>query len=279
MLLGFMVLINNFPFVTLKFDQYRGNLGSMPYQNLIDYVDKRGGLIFWDHPETGNVDQVGPVRIETGSHENDLLLTHGYTGFAVFPEGYKTVARPGGVWDETLKEYCLGKRKSPVWAIAEVGYEFGGSLEDSLANQRSVLLVRKFTDTEALEALRKGRVYVMESGGSSKFVLDEFSVGVASTSAKAISGEELALKGSAVIRIKGHYIDARVKSFKIGIIKNGTVIKTLEANSPFDLTFEDSNPTSGKSYYRLEAVSVDLRLVTNPIFVSSAQKKVDALLK
>jgi hypothetical protein len=244
----------------------------MPYQNIIDYVNKRGGLIFWDHPETGNFDQAGPVRIETATHENDLLLTSDYTGFAVFPEGYIRAARPGGIWDQALKEYCLGKRKSPVWAIAEVGYEFGGSLEDSLANQRSVLLVRKISDTEVLEALKKGRAYVMESGGSLKFILDEFSVSAASIPTKAISGEELFLKGSAVIRIKGHYIDARVESFKIHIIKNGTVIKILEANSPFDLTFEDSNSASDKSYYRLDAVSPDLRLITNPIFVSSVQK-------
>lgn len=271
--LGFMILINNFPFVTLKFDQYQGDLGLAPYQGLIDYVDKRGGLIFWDHPETVNMDQAGPVRIETGSHEDDLLFTRDYTGFAVFPEGYKSIARPGGAWDEALTQYCLGQRRSPVWAIAEVGYKFNGSLKDALANQRTVLLVRKITDIEALEALRKGRAYCMESGGSSKFVLDEFSVSSASIPAKAISGEELFLKGSAVIRIKGHYIDARVKFFKIDIIKSGVVIKTLEANSPFDLTFEDSDPGSGKSYYRLDAVSPDLRLVTNPIFVSLAQEQ------
>jgi hypothetical protein len=270
--LGFIALANNFPFQALRFDQYRGSLGSMPYQNLIDYVDKRGGLIFWDHPETGNVEQIGPVRIGTDSHEDDLLLTHDYTGFAVFPEGYSRVARPGGIWDQALKEYCLGKRRSPVWAIAEVGYKFDGSLKDALANQRTVLLVRKITDIEALEALRKGRAYCMESGGSASFVLDDFSVSSASGQGKAISGEELAIKGNAVIHVKGRYSDARKQHFKINIIRDGVVIKAADADAPLDISFEDSSGVLAKSYYRLEAVSGDLRLVTNPIFIVPERK-------
>lgn len=47
-------LINNYPFRHFEFNIYSGDQGEKPYQKLIDYVNSRGGLIFWAHPEARN---------------------------------------------------------------------------------------------------------------------------------------------------------------------------------------------------------------------------------
>ena len=51
LLAGVIFMLNNFPFCSPLYDQYHGDRGSLPYQNLIDYVEKKGGMVFWAHPD------------------------------------------------------------------------------------------------------------------------------------------------------------------------------------------------------------------------------------
>ncbi|MDA0747915.1 MAG: hypothetical protein O2954_15450, partial [bacterium] len=54
---GILFLLHNFPFQFGKYDQYHGDQGLAPYQDFINYVEDRGGLVFWAHPEISK-DQV-----------------------------------------------------------------------------------------------------------------------------------------------------------------------------------------------------------------------------
>ena len=92
-----------------RYDQYHGENYVLPYQDLINYVNKKGGLTFWAHPEHEEVVNVKGVRAVTKPYYEDLLRTDGYTGFSVFYEGYNKIGRPGGIWDKVLMEYCSGK--------------------------------------------------------------------------------------------------------------------------------------------------------------------------
>lgn len=265
---GFLFTLNNFPFCDFKFDQYQGNLGIKPYQNFIDYVNQKGGLTFWAHPEAEYIQKRGKVSIETSEHSQELLEAEGYSGFLIFYEGYKKIGHPGGIWDKLLKQYCEGKRAAPIWAIAGLGFDQSGELTDRMRTLRTVFLVPELDKESVLGALKEGRMYVMRGGRSPEFVLDKFIVSDVSTYAYAAIGEELALEGRPVIEIGGRFLDEWETPVKIKLIRNGEIIKTFEVDSPFELSYQDElERAEAKFYYRLEIHSADLLLITNPIFV------------
>ncbi|MDP2043885.1 MAG: hypothetical protein Q8K15_01795, partial [Candidatus Omnitrophota bacterium] len=49
-ILGILFLFNAFPFSASRFDPYHGQKAFLPYQDLINYVNKKNGLVFWAHP-------------------------------------------------------------------------------------------------------------------------------------------------------------------------------------------------------------------------------------
>jgi len=259
-------LINNYPFLYQKFDQYHGNRGVIPYQNLIDYANGRGGLTFWAHPEASNVDKTGPVGIETEAHSEYLLKARDYTGFAVFYEGYQEVGAAGGIWDRILLEYCRGDRKSPIWAIGGLAFDKAGDLSVVMNDVRTVLLCRGSDAAAALEAMKKGRMYCSRGKDSSSFVLDEFTVSGGAGIGKTM-GEESVLRQDPQITIEGHLLRGQDKTFTIQLIKDGLVVKDFEARSPFRVSYVDTDTRQGRSYYRLEIKAQDLLVISNPIFV------------
>ena len=129
LLAGIIFTANNFPFGSPLYDQYHGDMGdmgdmgSLPYQNLINYVGKKGGMVFWAHPDVEAKQDVNGIDLHTRPYPEELLKTSTYTGFAVLVEGMKFTGRIGGGWDEVLKEYINGQRKKPVWAIGELDYQ------------------------------------------------------------------------------------------------------------------------------------------------------------
>lgn len=269
MFIGVIFSLNNFPFRGIKYDQYHGDQGVMPYQDLINYVNQKSGLTFWAHPETKNVEKIGTIGVETREHTEDLLKTFDYTGFAVFYEGYNKIGLPGGIWDELLKQYCLGQRKSPVFAIAGLSFDQTGDLDGYLKDLRTVLLLHRLGRDEALAALKQGKMYVLRGKNSSQFILDAFTARGISGGIKKTMGEEIKTKQGAQLEIKGRFWDGQSKPFKIKLIRNGDIIKIFEVSSPFDIAYYDVYVgRNRKSYYRIEAESEGLQLITNPIFVS-----------
>ncbi|MEW6075706.1 MAG: hypothetical protein AB1530_05315 [Candidatus Omnitrophota bacterium] len=273
-LIGMLFTYNNFLVCPLKFTQYQSSAGVAPYQHLIDYVKQQGGLTFWAHPEAENRQDLGMLEVETREYTGDLMRTEGYTGFAVFYEGYKKIGCAGCAWDELLVSYCKGTRNTPVWAIGGLSFDESGSLEEYLKDLRTVLLVRRLSKEEVLGALASGRMYVARGSNSGGFVLDEFSVKATPSNGlqQRTMGETLALKGrTAVIIIKGRFLHGQEFPLKIQLIKDAKVIKTFEAASSFDIEYldETSRGEGKKSYYRVEFQGRDLTAITNPIFTDT----------
>lgn len=255
-LVGVLFLCNNWPFCSYAFDQYHGDLHSKPYQDFIGYVDKKGGLTFWAHPEAQNISEMGNIAWETTEHSRELLLTRGYTGFSVFPEGYRKIGVPGGLWDKILGEYCAGSRRAPVWAIAGLAHEGSLDLAGRMAKIHTVVLVPEKSGRAVLDALRNGKAYAVCGSRAADFSLDTFHI------SDTDGGHTLHI----TCRFEGKQDKVTVK-----IIKNGEIVDARAHGTPLHLTYPDDNIAPGKSYYRLEIRGKGLHLVTNPIFVTRSK--------
>lgn len=260
---GTLLLINNFPFCEPLYDQYHGDKGTGPYQFLIDYARKMGALTFWAHPEVegayeaGSSFEGGKIKLHTPPYYNDLLKTEGYTGFAVFEEGYKKLGRPGGLWDQILREYCEGKRDNPVWAIGELDYKEG----DWMGMTQTIFFLKDFKEEDVLDALKKGRVYAVR--GKDKPVLEEFSL--EGSGRKAMMGEELLSKEGVEVTIDLKFPKPSRDEVKIFLIRNGDIKETFSTRKDILIKYKDDYILQGKKiYYRL---AVGEQLITNPIFV------------
>ena len=258
--------MNNWPFFTLKFNQYH-NAGSRPYQNYIDYVNARGGVAFWAHPDAANKSRMAGVDFVTAEYSELLEETRGYAGFCVFPEGSQQIGKPKGLWDELLLEYCRGARKHPAWAIAGLAFE-KGNLGQAMRSRQTVILAYEKSRKAVLDALRNGKMYAMDGSRSTDFSLDDFYVTDENASVRAGSGDTVQLQGNPVVHVSGHFSN-RQDSVEIRVIRNGSIFKRYILHTPFSVVCIDEQAAdAGKtSYYRLEIATVGLHVVSNPIFV------------
>lgn len=213
--IGGLFFVNNWPFYAVTFDQYHGDKGVMPYQNFIDYIRQHGGLTFWAHPEAAQRERLGCVELKTEKYTSDLAQTQNYTGFAIFPEGYKELGFPGGLWDEILNEYCRGVREKPAWAIGELDIGYRRNLGARMKNLRNILLVKAVNYSEIMQALREGRLYISQGKCSSEFVLDTFAARDSVTATEKTMGQELFLTGMPLLRIRGHFLNNQTQNVQI----------------------------------------------------------------
>lgn len=154
-----------------RFSQYDNIQTYEPYQNLIDYVTKNNGLIYWAHPESNEYREMSGVKVHTLPYAEALEATVNYTGFAVLGEGYQKAGIPGGIWDKTLMEFCAGKRARPVWTIGELD-DMG---EKALDGVQTVFLLKNQSYQGVLDALKTGKNYtVTKSQGGSALALNDF---------------------------------------------------------------------------------------------------------
>ncbi len=267
--LGTLFCINNLPFKRPLFDQYHGEKGVLPYQALIDYVNDQHGMSFWAHPEAEYKLKTEHVTVKTQKHAQDLLKTYDYTGFCVFPEGYKQVGKAGGIWDTVLNEYIQGKRKYPVWAIAGLAFDYYGDLENDLSILRNVILVNRLDRENVLKAIREGRLYVSRGEKSLVFVLNRFEVVDTYSSRRKTLGQTLMLgSDTPLIRIDCDFKNKREEKLNIKLIRNGEVVKTFKEETPISIEYIDIDfIKQNKAYYRLEITGEKLHIITNPIFV------------
>ncbi len=261
------LLVNNSFAPSLIYDQYCIGLGEKPYQMLIDYVGKKGGMTFWAHPEAKNISKQGNVTIETDEHVKDLLKTRDYSGFAVFFEGYEKIGSIGGEWDHLLREFCEGRRNTPVWAIAGLAFDYGTfeDLSKLMDDARTYILTREFSREALLAAMRGGRMYVSRGPTKNRFLLDKFLVIDDVSGVAAAMGGNIEVSDKPVIAIKGSRVNDG--SVEIRLIRDGKIIETFKTAEPVDIVYKDNTAPSGKTYYRLEIQTVDQLIVTNPIFV------------
>ncbi|MCX5700380.1 MAG: hypothetical protein NTZ63_02410 [Candidatus Omnitrophica bacterium] len=264
--LGVIFFINNFPFKKAMFDAYSIKNRIFYYQQLIDYVNKKGGVVFWLQPcgESGGVYK--GVKYETLPFTEDLFYTQGYTGFSVFYEGEEMV-KPMGPWDKLLLEYCLGKRNRPVWAIGDMDYSYEEENHKNFGEVQTVFLVKDKTKEAVVRALKNGNMYAYYSRDlKNQLRLDKFEVRDRLTGSSAIMGQEVSCFSPAEIAINISGPEAIRGGSSLRLIRNGMVIQVFQIkNLPFNTVFIDDYFVSReKCYYRLEVEGI----VANPVFVT-----------
>jgi hypothetical protein len=266
------LFINNHPFKSSPFNPYHGYQEISPYQSLIDYVNSRGGMVFWNHPETkSGKGKLGPIFRDTPPYPQVLLESTNYTGFAALYGDSITITEPGNIWDKALIEYCSGQRASPVWGISSADFHKEGAAGENLGNFPTFFLVRSKTKKDILDALKKGRMYACRGDvDSPRLILEDFSISDSKSSQKVVMGEEIFSKGYPCINIRISTTDSeKGNSVTVRLIRSGNLLETFSAETPLSINFEDDFFESGKKiYYRLDAIDKKGRkLVSNPIFV------------
>ena len=144
MVLLLLLTINNHPFRSSPFDAYNGDQGMQPYQNMIDYANSKGAMVFWNHMEPiASIRKHGTTSLETLAYPDDLLKTKNYTGFQIVGDHPIQQAEPGQQWDQVLMEYLQGQREQPVWGYGGNDYLCEDQNGDRLGSVRTIVLVRE----------------------------------------------------------------------------------------------------------------------------------------
>ncbi len=271
-LLSLLLLANNHPFRSSPYDQYHGYQGIPPYQLVIDYVNSRGGMAFWNHPETKSGEgKIDFIFKDTPPYPQVLTESKNYTGFAALYGDSITVTEPGNLWDKVLMEYCSGLRTSPAWGISTADFHQEGAAGEKLGNFPTVFLVKNKTQKDVLDALKKGRMYAYRGDVAlPRLVLEDFSITDSENSQRGVLGQEIQLIDSAKINIRISMTDPeKGNTATVRLIKEGRLLETFTGETPLTFTYVDKNFQSNKkTYYRLDVKDKKNRIiVSNPIFV------------
>jgi hypothetical protein len=270
--LTLLLLINNHPFKSSPYNQYYGSQGILPYQLLIDYVNSRGGMIFWNHPETrSGRGELGSISRDTPPYPQVLLESKNYTGFAALYGERITVTEPGNIWDKVLLEYCSGQKARPVWGISAADFHKEGAAGARLGRYPTIFLVKDKTKKDILDALREGRMYAYCGDVAlPRLVLEDFSITDSDNSQEGVMGEEIYLKSYPIITIHVSTIGLeKGNSLTIRLVRSGRLIQSFTGETPLSIYYQDEFFEPGrKIYYRLDIRDKKGRkLVSNPIFV------------
>lgn len=262
-----LFLINYHPLRSTLFTQYNGDQAMLPYQEVIDDVNHKDGLIFWSQRKDNKIDKkIGPIIIKDGFKPRDLILSKNYTGFLITPDKYE-LTRTGNEWDKILLEYCSNQRKSPAWQIG--GFHLNGSSLEKIDTIQTVFLLERRDKISLLAALKRGRTYTRILNNKIGLSLNLFSVSDPKTEIYGIMGEEISLKVSPLIKISVVTLKKNDQEISVNLIRSGNIISTFKGQSPLNITYQDDYFKEGeKVYYRLEIAGDDhSRIITNPIFV------------
>ncbi len=256
------------------FDPYHGDQKIAPYQLVIDYVNSKGGMTFWNYPETkSGVRKLGPIEVSTLPYPAALQESRSYTGFAALYGENVTLTEPGNIWDMTLQEFCAGYRSHPPWGIATADFHGEGKGDDKLRKFQTIFFVREKTKAGVLKALKNGNMYAYQGDVPRTLKLDEFSLSSADGQTKGIPGETIALSSPPKIKIAISSDGAAQNPVKIRLIRSGTLIGAFEEKLPFQLEHSDQYYKPGeKIYYRIDIRGHDI-IVSDPIFVSFREGK------
>ncbi|MCG6536896.1 MAG: hypothetical protein L7F78_19870, partial [Syntrophales bacterium LBB04] len=256
------------------FDAYHGKQGMAPYQLFIDAVSRKGGLTFWNYPETrSGVRTLGPIQVKTLPYPGMLLETKNYTGFAALYGDTITITEPGNLWDVALREYCQGFRAHPPWGIATADYHKEGGEGQNLGDFQTVLWLSEKSSQSVLAALKNGKMYACRGKFPQIPKLDEFSISAADpdTAPRMISGDELVLTHNPRIRITVSGGTESREMVRVRLIRSGNLIQIFEGPLPLNIDFTDLLETPGeKIYYRMDMTGYGT-IVSNPIFVKFAK--------
>ncbi len=264
-----LAVARGWPFAEDPYPPYR-DLGLAPHQDLIDYVDRLGGVTMWSFPEARDAGEqwMGPVKVSwyTPPYPDDLMRTARYTAFGAVYEDTTRIDRPGESWDRLLGEFAAGDRSRPAWAVGESGFH-GFTAGKTLGKIRTVFLVEERTERAVLDALKRGRFYAVEQEAGAELVLTEFSVRAGGST--AVSGD-LARAAAAtpveiMIAVEATAGAAAARDVRVTLVRNGAVVRAWTGPPPFRTVHRDTFD-GAPTFYRLE-VRGPGRLLSNPIFV------------
>ncbi len=270
--LALLMLADTAPFRSSPYDQYMGDIGIAPYQLYIDYVNRRGGMTFWNYPETrSGVRQLGPIHVSTPPYPDALLAAQHYTGFAAVYGDTVTLTEPGREWDQVLNQFCRGSRRHPVWGIATADFHEDGGSGERLGNFPTVFWVKEKSRAGVLEAMRAGRMVAVRGPHPQRLVLDDFSVSGEDSDIQGTLGESIEVRGVPQIRLAMSLKEAGSGTVSVRIIRGGRLAAAFDAPLPFEKTVRDEScPRGEKTFYRLMAQGRGVGgLVANPVFITA----------
>ena len=286
-IISLIVIIDSNPFRSSLFDQYNGDQGIAPYQELIDYVDQRGGVCFWNYPEQRSgirshetspppifspfLDVMGlsrsiEINVNTPPYPQVLFESQGYTGFAAIYGDNITATDPGREWDRVLTEYCKGKRKKAAWGISAADFHGDGRLGIKLGAFPTTFFVKELSKKGIMEAIKNGRMYCSRGDSDAWPCLNSFNI-YGTDGQKAYMGDTVSTSSAPVIKFKIAYNTGISKHITVHLIRGGETIHTFKGDTPLDEEYVDTDaPLAEKTFYRL----IDSRkhLTSNPIFVT-----------
>ena len=265
--LAVLALVRAWPFAVDPYPPYR-DLGLAPHQDLIDYVDRLGGVTVWSFPEARDAGEqwMGPIRVSwsTEPYPDDLMRTARYTAFGAVYEDTTRIDRPGESWDRLLGQFAAGDRSRPAWAVGESGFH-GFTAGKTLGNVRTVFLVEERSERAVLDAMKRGRFYAVQREAGAELVLAEFSVRAGGSS--GISGDLVRAAEATPIEIAVavEASGAAARDVRVTLVRNGAVVRAWTGPPPLRTVHRDTFDGS-PTFYRLD-VRGPGRLLSNPIFV------------
>ena len=265
-LLSSLAIIDYNPFRGCGFTPYAGDQGIAPFQEVINYIHEKGGLAFWNYPEQrSGVRKHGPVNVSTPPYPEVLHESKNYAGFAAIYGDRMTVTDSGKDWDRVLMEYCEGKREKPVWGISTADFHQDGRLGIKLGAFPTTFLVREFSKSAILDAIKQGRMFCSRGDGNDWPQLDYFNaLGV--NGRKAYSGETLTTAGFPLIKFRISYRGQQSAPIAVLLIRGGVLVHRFEGKTPLEVEYYDSEVRPGaRTFYRL--MDTQKHLASNPIFV------------
>jgi hypothetical protein len=273
---GFSILLlfNNHPFQSSRFDPYHGDQAIAPYQEVIDYVGQRNGLTFWAHPESNYSAagvRMGSAKLMTKHYPEDFIIARGYTGFSSIYGDTITATDPGKHWDQVLGQYCAGLRATPIWGIAGADFHVEKNGVD-LDTFQTIFMVNSKTVAEVLRALSNGRFYAVRKSNQPRLSLERFQITDPTTGKKVTMGAGLKVTSIPLVEGKVSASDNKRIWVKVSVVRDGKLWQTFEGQTPLEFHLADTDKWTGKTFYRVDIRSGTFgRLLSNPIFVTKSK--------
>jgi len=264
---GALALARAWPFSEDPDPPY-SDLGLVPHQALIDYVDKFAGVTVWSLPEVQDSSEewFGPLRVSrrTDPYPEDLMRTFRYTAFGAVYEDSTRFELPGGGWDQLLRQYAAGERSRPAWAVGESAFH-NVTAGKSVGGVQTVFLVSERSERAVLDAMKRGRMYALLRGAEPGLALAEFAV--SDGDGNAVSGETLTTREGAPleVRVGVDAVDGSARAVHVVLVRNGTLAGAWTATTPFRVVHREVYD-GAPAFYRLD-VRGQGRLLSNPIFM------------
>lgn len=247
------------------------------FQEFIDFIRGRGGIVMAVHVESQQDHWVGPVHFFDQPPINHIHDLKRIDAFSILPEAYHSLAGgAGGIWDTTLVEYLTGMRDQVPWCMGDADYH---GPEGTLARGTTLFYLHEFTREEVYEAMRQGRMVALMGESFQDCYVAEFSVSESNQPPADLImfAQTVFVSSPPVIRFR---LDHEVPQTRTRLIRNGVVIWEQAGSS---LEYRDEGMFARKmpAVYRVEVVGPSLpaeekhprpedrdsELFTNPIFV------------